>query len=201
MNKNVLLVLLGLSLLSVPAAARRHRGEVTPEGAPAAPGLPPADDVARFLAGMPLPKNSPLTPLTQDPAWQQHSAYFEQAFTKLNLKQLDKLHTFQNTYLRESTESVPVAYYMFSGPDFLYVDQFFPRASVYIMCGKESMGPPPDPFRIQNLSAAFHNLENAMHDALTTSYFITKDMKVDLEQQNLSGTLPIIYVLDRKSVV
>jgi hypothetical protein len=56
------------------------------------------------------------------------------------------------------------------------------------------MGPPPDPLRITDLSAALHNLENAMYSSLTTSYFITKDMKVDLQQQNLNGTLPILYV-------
>jgi hypothetical protein len=83
---------------------------------------------------------------------------------------------------------------MFSGPDFLYVDQFFPNASVYILCGKEAMGPPPDPLRISNLDAAFQNLENAMKSSLTTSYFITQEMKVRLNQQNLSGTVPILYV-------
>ena len=29
---------------------------------------------------------------------------------------------------------------------------------------------------------------------MTTTYFITKDMKVDLQQQNLNGVLPILYV-------
>lgn len=83
---------------------------------------------------------------------------------------------------------------MFSGPDFLYVDQFFPNADVYILCGKESMGPPPDPLRVVDLYSALLNLENAMNSSLTTSYFITKDMKVDLQQQQLNGTLPILYV-------
>jgi hypothetical protein len=82
---------------------------------------------------------------------------------------------------------------MFSGPDFLYVDQFFPKAAVYVLCGKESMGPPPDPLRIANLSGALGNLENAMKSSLETTYFITKDMKVDLQQQNLNGVLPILY--------
>src|SRR5947208_7039739 len=83
---------------------------------------------------------------------------------------------------------------MFSGPDFLYVDQFFPKASVYVLCGKESMGPPPDPLRIANLAGALGNLENAMKSSLETTYFITKDMKIDLLQQNLNGVLPILYV-------
>jgi hypothetical protein len=155
---------------------------------------PPPNDTAHFLAGMPVPKNSPLAPLTQDPAWQEHSAFFEKAFGKLNIRQLSKLHVWQDTYLPESKEPVPVAFYMFSGPDFLYVDQFFPNADVYILCGKESMGPPPDPLRIADLSSALLNLENAMNSSLTTSYFITKDMKVDLQQQQLNGTLPILYV-------
>ena len=83
---------------------------------------------------------------------------------------------------------------MFSGPDFLYLDQFFPNASVYIMCGKESMGPPPDPLRIADLAGALQNLDNAMKSSLTATYFITRDMKVDLQQQALNGTLPILYV-------
>jgi len=75
----------------------------------------------------------------------------------------------------------------------LYVDQFFPRAAVYVLCGKEALGPPPDPLRIANLPGALGNLENAMKSSLNTTYFITKDMKVDLHEQNLNGVLPIVY--------
>src|SRR5258705_8509586 len=35
------------------------------------------NDMARFLAGMPVPENSPLAPLMRDPAWQEHAAFFE----------------------------------------------------------------------------------------------------------------------------
>jgi hypothetical protein len=160
----------------------------------ASPVIAGPNDIARFLAGMPVPQDSPLAPLMRDPAWQEHSAFFEKEFSKLNLRELQKLHAWAETYLPETTQSVPVAFYMFSGPDFLYVDQFFPRASVYVLCGKESMGPPPDPLRIVNLSGALGNLENAMKSSLSTTYFITKDMKVDLQQQNLNGVLPILYV-------
>jgi len=156
--------------------------------------LSPADEVARFLAGMPLPKDSPLAPLTNDPAWQEHAAYFEKAFAKMNTRQLLKLHNWEAQYLPESREKVPVAFYMFSGPDFLYVDQFFPKADVYILCGKEAMGPPPDPARISNLGGALHNLESAMQSSLRFSFFITQEMKVSLDSQELKGVLPILYV-------
>jgi hypothetical protein len=185
-----------LSILSTPADARRRREPPPPQAAevPQQPALPPPDDTAKFLAGMPVPKNSPLAPLTQSPAWPEHSQYFEKNFARLNTGKLQKLRNWQNTYLPESKEPIPVAYYMFSGPDFLYVDQFFPNADVYIMCGKESMGPPPDPLRVVDLPGALAGLRNAMKSSLTATYFITQDMKVDLELQQLRGTIPILYV-------
>jgi hypothetical protein len=180
-------------VLSILAGALSVSAQQNPELAPRALPVAGPNDIARFLAGMPIPPDSPLAPLTHDPAWQAHSAYFEREFSKLNLRQLQKLHAWEDIYLPEATQPIPVAFYMFSGPDFLYVDQFFPRASIYVLCGKESMGPPPDPLRIANLSGALGNLENAMKSSLSTTYFITKDMKVDLHEQNLNGVLPILY--------
>ena len=119
--------------------AKRHRYQLQPaEGPPPAPqpAPPPPNDTALFLAGMAVPKNSPLEPLTNSPAWQEHSAVFEKAFAKLNMRQLDKLHAWQAAYLPDSIKPIPVAFYMFSGPDFLYVDQFFPKASVYVFAAK-----------------------------------------------------------------
>src|SRR6202171_2130699 len=160
--------------LSIFALALTAQAQQNPPAA--APALPPPNDTARFLAGMPVPENSPLAQLTHDPAWQEHSTFFENAFAKLNVRQLQKLRLWETTYLHDATQSIQVAFYMFSGPAFLYVDQFLPNASVYVLCGKESMGPPPDPFRIADLAAALPNLENAMTASLTTSSFITQDM-------------------------
>jgi hypothetical protein len=183
-----------LSLITGLVTSFSSYAQENPEVAPRAiPINAGPNDVAHFLAGMPVPENSPLAPLMRDPAWQGHAAFFEEQFSKLNLRQLQKLHAWQATYLPESLRPAPVAFYMFSGPDFLYVDQFFPKAAVYVLCGKEALGPPPDPLRIANLSGALGNLENAMKSSLNTTYFITKDMKVDLHEQNLNGVLPILY--------
>src|SRR5262245_19876848 len=183
-----------LSMVLALASALGVSAQQNPQGAPRAiPVNTGPNDVARFLAGMPVPENSPLAPLMRDPAWQAHAGFFEEQFSKVNLRQLQKLHGWQQTSFPESLAPFPVVFYMFSGPDFLYVDQFFPRAAVYVLCGKEALGPPPDPLRITNLSSALGNLENAMKSSLNTTYFITKDMKVDLHEQNLNGVLPILY--------
>jgi hypothetical protein len=181
------------------SADARKRPNDAPEVALAQPaessGTSP-QETARFLAGMPVDSRSPLAPLAQTPAWQEHVAFFENAFAKLTHGKFARLRLWQDANLPESKEPIPVVFYMFSGPDFLYLDQFFPNASTYIMCGKESMGPPPEPLRmdIGYLSLALQNLENAMKSSLTATYFVTQDMKVDLQRQELNGTLPILYV-------
>jgi len=187
-NWTALSMILGLFTATMLCA--QENLEIAPRAIPVNSG---PNDVARFLAGMPVPEDSPLAPLMRDPAWQTHAAFFEEQFSKLNLRQLQKLHAWQQTSLPESLQPIPVVFYMFSGPDFLYVDQFFPKAGVYVLCGKEALGPAPDPLRIANLSSALGNLENAMKSSLSTTYFITKDMKVDLHEQNLNGVLPILY--------
>ena len=187
-NSTALSIVLGL--VNALTAFAQQNPDVAPRAIPVNTG---PNDVARFLAGMAVPEDSPLAPLMRDPAWQAHAAFFEEQFAKLNLRQLQKLHAWQQTSLPESLQPIPVVFYMFSGPDFLYVDQFFPKTAVYVLCGKEALGPPPDPLRIANLSGALGNLENAMKSSLSTTYFITKDMKVDLHEQNLNGVLPILY--------
>ncbi len=190
MNTKFKALLIILSLVGVAVVCAQDIPEIAPRAIPVNAG---PDDVARFLAGMPVAETSPLAPLMRDPAWQTHAAFFEERFSKLNLRQLEKLHAWQQTFLPESLQPVPVVFYMFSGPDFLYADQFFPNADMYVLCGKEAMGPPPDPLHIANLSGALGNLENAMKSSLSTTYFITKNMRVDLHEQNLNGVLPILY--------
>jgi hypothetical protein len=87
-------------------------------------------------------------------------------------------------------------YYMFSGPDFLYAHAFFPNASTYILCGVEPVGPIPDVTKVPHLAlaSALANLRKSLDSVLSFSFFITKSMKVDLRQQQLSGTLPVLYV-------
>ena len=168
-----------------------------PQGAPnVSTERASVNDTARFLAGLPVSEGSPLLPLTQDPAWQRHAAFFDQAWTKLDARQLTGIRNWQDNYFVEGTAPVPVAFYMFSGPDLLYAEQFFPNASTYILAGTEPIGPLPDVLRFAGpaLSPLLQNLEKSLNSVLSFSFFITKDMKTDLQHEELKGTLPIFYV-------
>lgn len=142
---------------------------------------------------MPVSSDSPLTPFAQTPEWREHAASFEARYYNISGR-FQKIATWRTTYLPESAAPLPVAFYMFSGPDFMYVDQFFPNASVYVLCGTEPIGPAPDPLRLNDMASALQNLQNSMNSLLRFSFFITKDMKTDLQQTELKGTLPIFYV-------
>ena len=168
-----------------------------PAPAPNIPSHPASiNDTARFLAGLGVSEGSPLVPLTQDSAWQRHAAFFDQAWAKLDARQLVGIRNWEANYLPDATKPIPTAFYMFSGPDFLYANQFFPNARTYILAGTEPIGPLPEVLRFAGpgLDPVLQNLEKSLNSVLSFSFFITKDMKTDLEREELKGTLPIFYV-------
>jgi hypothetical protein len=171
--------------------------EPSPSVFPPGPNVPASvNDTARFLAGMPVSNESPLAALAQSPAWQQHATFFDQAWAKLIARQFVGIRNWEINYLPDATQPLPAVFYMFSGPDFLYAHQFFPNASTYILAGTEPIGPLPDPLRFSGptLEPVLENLQRSLNSVLSFSFFITKDMKTDLQREELKGTLPIFYV-------
>jgi hypothetical protein len=174
------------AILLVTAAAARGADRVT------------ADDTARFLAGMRPSAGSPLEPLTSDPSWQRHAKFFDAAFAQLGQRQLSKIRAWASANLAAPK---PAMFYMFSGPDFLYADAFYSRATTYVLSALEPAGSVPDLTRLPRagVGAALYNIERSMSSILSFSFFITKSMKLDLREGQLNGTLPILYVFLARS--
>ncbi len=157
-----------------------------------------ANDTALFLAGMAPSAESPLTPLTKDPAWQRHARFLDNSFAQLEQRQLSKIRTWSETNLAAPR---PTMFYMFSGPDFLYANAFYPKATTYVLSALEPPGSVPDLTKLPrgSLGPALNNVEHSMAAILNFSFFITKLMKVDLREGQLNGTLPILYVFLARS--
>src|SRR4029077_8704634 len=115
-----------------------------------------ADDTARFLAGMQPSADSPLMPLTRDPAWQRHARFFDNAFSQLDQRQLSKIRAWSDVNLAAPR---PTMFYMFSGPDFLYANAFYSKATTYVLSALEPPGSVPDLSRMPPgaVVAALHN--------------------------------------------
>ncbi len=157
-----------------------------------------ADDTARILAGMPPSAGSPLAKFTSDRGWQQHARHFNSAWSALDKRQISKIHAWSAEHL---TARKPVVFYMFSGPDFLYADAFYPGADTYVLSALEPVGDIPDLEGVSGaaLSGGLGRMQQSLNSVLSYSFFITKKMKTDLRSGRFSGTLPLLYVFLARS--
>jgi hypothetical protein len=156
------------------------------------------DDTAKFLAGMQPSVGSPLAQLTSDPYWQGHARFFDGAFSQLDQRQLSRIRAWTDVNLAAPRSTM---FYMFSGPDFLYANAFYSKASTYVLSALEPSGSVPDLSRLPRgaVAAALGNVERSLGSILSFSFFITKQMKTDLHAGEISGTLPILYVFLARS--
>lgn len=177
-------ILLAVALLMLPLAAAAQTAS--------------PDDTARVLAGLAPHAGSPLEPLTRDAAWQAHARYFDKAWAQLDQRQLSRIKTWSAKHVPDRR---PVLFYMFSGPDFLYADAFFEGASTYVLSGLEPVGQVPDltPLTPRALGQELRGLQHSLNSVLAYSFFITKNMKTQLRDGRLTGTLPILYTFLARS--
>jgi hypothetical protein len=178
-----------------------------PAVAPAAPAQPPAaprtatvappaggidNDTARYLAGLAPSPGSPLAALTGEAGWREHARFFDHAFGELERTQLAKIRAWSKTQLHSHRQTM---FYMFSGPDYLYADAFFPDASTYVLAGLEPVGQIPDLLKMRgSLAPALRSMATSMHSVLNFSFFKTHDMRQELSAGRLGGTTPILLV-------
>ncbi len=92
-------------------------------------------------------------------------------------------------------------FYLFSGPDFLYANAFFPDRKTYVMAGLEPPGTPPDVTKIPEklVPAALQGLERATRTILQVSFFRTNEMSGQFSLTPTKGTLPVLYVFLARS--
>lgn len=152
-----------------------------------------ADDTARFLAGLTVSPDSPLAPIMQDQGWRHHQSQFDAAFRATDLRQLSKMRAWSAANIATRQ---PVLFYMFSGPDFLHANAFFPDAETYVLAALEPTGSIPDLARIprSSIPGLLGHLRSTLRSSLAFSFFITREMREELGQTSLKGTLPILYV-------
>ena len=156
------------------------------------------NDAARFIAGLPPSAGSPLNTYTNDAFWKQYAHNFDDAWDGLDKRQLMKIRTLVS---RDFNNPKPVLFYLFSGPDFLYGDAFFPSADTYVMAGLEPPGQIPDlrKYSRGELAGALRDLRASLSSVLSYSFFQTKFMRVDFSRAKLNGTVPVLMTFLARS--
>ncbi len=157
-----------------------------------------ADDIAHFIAGMPPSADSSLAGLTGEAEWKRHTEFFNTSWKEFEDKNLSKARTWSAQNVKQSQA---VLYYMFSGPDVLYADAFFPNAKTIIMSGLEPSGPIPQLSDIsaRGMGSELGAIRASLGNLLKHGYFITSEMGSQLSRSRLYGTMPVIYMFLARS--
>lgn len=151
------------------------------------------NDIARFIAGMPLSDSSALLEYTQKAEWKSYAADMDKNWAQFQKEKIDVMKPWIDKELSEINRNSKTVFYPFSGPDFAYVQTFLPNAETYYLVALEPVGIIPDITKIGNsMTSFFSALNTAVRDNLNLSFFITKSMKVQMNNDQIQGTLPVL---------
>jgi hypothetical protein len=159
-----------------------------------------ADDLGRFLAGLPARAGSPFTELESQPAWVKHRQQLDRAWSGMESSSLPAMRAFQKQELAAVTIPQSPVLYPFSGPDALMATTFFPASPVYVMVGLEPAGTLPSPGQLgrKDLEKYLASVRETLASELSRSFFITREMDRQFRGQVTDGLfLPLLELLVR----
>jgi hypothetical protein len=169
------------------------------------------NDIANFIAGLPVDDKSELYSFSQTPEWKAYSDEEKAAWDKFkNVK--EQATAWRTKEIPNASEPLQTLFYPFGGPDYLFANIYFPNAKNYIMIGLEDPGSAPQFSATdkKDLKKILSLYKDAIADVINLSFFRTNDMKVELKTKAIDGTAPIImlflarsgkYILDVKPMV
>lgn len=119
-----------------------------------------------------------------------------QAFQKIDSLRLSPLSTWYQTELDSANAQLePLAFYPFSGGDFLHLHTLYPSTNEYLMLAIEPVGSVPSfaTLKQSEQNVALDELKRMLRDIFSKSYFVTKNMKGDIAvNRQIKGMLPSI---------
>ncbi|MGF1490405.1 MAG: hypothetical protein ACFBSE_25225 [Prochloraceae cyanobacterium] len=147
---------------------------------------------AKLLAGVKVEDNTNFANNIQQASyWLNHHNTLQNSWAKLEATQLSKVRRWSTAELAGIHQEVRDVFYPFSGPDFLYAYNLFPKAKKFVLVGLEPVGKLPD-LTVNSGNNNNYKLQQArgsLYAILQWSFFRTNDMKVDMAKQ---GNLPVI---------
>jgi hypothetical protein len=166
-------------------------GCVTSSGGGSSAGGGSIDDTARFLAGLSGGARNDLAISRNSTEWKSHQSRMDALWST---------HAGRRSHIRSfrgqlgGLGSPGVLFYPFGGPDYLHASALFPGASNYVLVGLEGVDTMPDLASLSatDLNRSLGGIANALRTVTGASYFITTEMRSDLQSTPLRGTLPLL---------
>ncbi len=166
-----------------------------PEKIPGAQADTYWNDLARFLAGMPIPQGSPLEKAAASESYKQHVSTMNKFWTMVQTENIDLILPWRSANLPDSYRN-NTAFYPFSGADFVNLYTFFPRASSYIMVALEEPGGIPDPLKLApwQLASGLSAIHRSIWTIASENYFKSGIMQKEMTNKYLEGTTPVLLI-------
>ena len=151
------------------------------------------DDIGQFLAGMPVRSGASLSGLQQTAEYQAHRGGMS-ALERYSSSRLTLMRDWSDSELAHVVGGGGTVFYPFGGPDLLYVNALFPQARTYVLMGLEPVGDIPalEAMPQEEVFGVLAAFRQATRDHLVAGYFVTKDMRSDLQRSSLRGVTPVL---------
>ena len=153
-----------------------------------------ANNVARFIAGLPQDNDNEFKKLEAGVYWRNYSSNLIKRFKTLDSTRYSKMRSWREAELKEVNLQTEKLFYPFSGPDFLNAYTFFPHAKEYTLLALEPPGKLPSANEIKNDTSHvyFSSIENGLKAILSFSFFRTEAMEKDFASKELNGTVHLV---------
>jgi len=150
-----------------------------------------AADTARFLAGLAPSASSTLAGAASAGSFKRHAKSFDTAWASLERRQLSKIRAWSKEHVTKPNGTM---LYLFSGPDYLYAQAFYPDAKTYIFAGLEPIGEAPDLANMNEDRRArgLQHVQSSINTVLNLSFFKTIEMREKFRGQGFPGTIPVL---------
>lgn len=129
------------------------------------------------------------------------SKNFDKRWKTYDSTRLTNLKTFKENEISKVVKPQSTLFYPFSGPDILHAQTFFPEADKYVMIGLEPVGSLPK-FKKEetdSLELYFQKVNVSLNAILKFSFFRTQSMKNDLKNEEVDGTLHLLFLFLKRT--
>jgi hypothetical protein len=193
------LALVAVNLALALSSTARCDDAAAPQGSPLLPakGMTPDEVDAVNASAQGMAGKAASGDWTSTKEWQDYKLDLDNKWSYLSRIRLNAMKTWTGTALADLRGKTGTVYYPFSGPDALYVDTLFPDSKVVIMAGLEPVGTMPDLAKLQKdgrLGPYLEDVQKSLYTILTASFFKTKDMKNDFNNNLVDGLMPAMIV-------
>ena len=159
------------------------------------------NDTARMLAGLPaLIGNDAYPEVRSSAGWTAHQSRLDEQWGDYEGRHRQPIRSWAAREMGD-LQRASALFYPFGGPDFLFAEAFFPRAETVVLVGLEPAEPLPELSSLTgaDIESGLNGLRNSLKTIMQFSFFITKDLRTDLQATRFRGVLPVILVFLARS--